>query len=186
MLIPAREVVSVPTSAYFHDLRVGEKYRNMSFVIRLICTMSHGESAVERDFSLKKNLEQDNQSEITVVSRRICKDHMVANKVKPSELVVDKKLLLAVKSARRKYAEHLEEEAKRKKPVEETAKQIAKKKKQEEMEQIDRDILLFSVGVKEADTAVQEAGKALEALYVGNKRQIKKSCSQSMPKFQGI
>ena len=27
-----------------------------------------------------------------------------------------------------------------------------------------RDILLFLVGIKEADTAVQEAGKALEAL----------------------
>lgn len=149
---------------YFHDLNIGEKYPNMSFVIRLICTLSHGQSSVERDFSLKTNLEQDNQSELTVVSRRICKDYMVANKVKPSDLEVDKKLLLAVKSARRKYVEYMEEEAKKKKPVEETVEQIAKKKKQEEIEQIDRDIHLFTVGLKEADTAVQEAGKALQAL----------------------
>ena len=100
---------------------------------------------------------------------------MVANKVKPSDLEVDKKLLLAVKSARRKYVDYMEEEAKKKKPVEETVEQIAKKKKQEEIEQIDRDIHLFTVGLKEADTAVQEAGKALQALCGKQKNRQRKA-----------
>ena len=174
---------------YFHDLNLvdedGESdYPNMTFVLRLILTMSHGQSSVERDFSLKNNLERENQSEKTIVSRRICKDYMAANKVTPSNLVVDKKLLLSVKAARRRYQEHLDEEAKKKKPVEETMEQIAKKRKQEEIEQIDRDILLFSVGVKEADTAVKEAGKALET-FCGKKRTDKEVLLSINAKISG-
>ena len=47
---------------YFSDLEVGDKYPHMSFVLRLILTISHGQSAVERNFSIKNNLEQENQS----------------------------------------------------------------------------------------------------------------------------
>ena len=151
-------------SFYFDKFQVGEKYPHLSFVLRLIMTMSHGQSSVERNFSLKNNLEEDNQSEITVVARRICKDHMVSNKVKPHEVVVDKNMLLAVKSARRKYVEHLEEEQRNKKTVEESVQEIEAKKKKEEIEQVDRDILVLSTGVKVAETEMKDASKALETI----------------------
>ena len=114
---------------YFSELHVGDKYPHMSFVLRLIFTISHGQSAVERNFSLKNNLEQDNQSDVTIGARRICKDYLVANNVKPSDIVIDKNMILAVKSARMKYALYLEQlDAERKKSVEETQEQIAAKK----------------------------------------------------------
>ena len=169
---------------FFSDLKVGEKYTNMSFVLRLILTMSHGQSSVERDFSLKNNLEQDNQSEMTTVSRRMCKDYMVANKIKPSEIKVDKCLLKSVQSARRRYDDYLKEEAQKKKPVNETVELIAAKKKKEEIDQVERDILLISAGVKEADTAVREAGKALEVLC-GKKKASKEGLLSINAKMSG-
>ena len=148
---------------YFSELHVGDKYPHMSFVLRLILTISHGQSAVERNSSLKNNLEQDNQSDVTIVARRICKDYLVANNVKPSDIVIDKNMILAVKSARMKYAQYLEQvDAERKKSVEETQEQIAAKKKKEELEEVEREIHLFTVGIKEAETAMEEGSKALE------------------------
>ena len=38
---------------YFSDFKVGDQYPHMSFVLRLIVTISHGQSAVERNFSIK-------------------------------------------------------------------------------------------------------------------------------------
>ena len=69
---------------FIHDIGIG-KYTHLSFVARLIFTVSHGQSAVERNFSLKNNLEQDNQDTNTIVARRICKDYMGAKKIKPTD-----------------------------------------------------------------------------------------------------
>lgn len=146
---------------YFSDLEVGDKYPHMSFVLRLILTISHGQSAVERNFSIKNNLEQENQSPETIVARRICKDYMNASKVKPSDIVVDRSLILAVKSARAKYGLHLEKLAAEQK-VQETPEQIAAKRKKEELQEIEGQIHLFEVGIKEAAAAVQEGSNAFE------------------------
>ena len=149
---------------FFNDIGIG-KYEHLSFILRLLLTMSHGQSAVERNFSLKNNLEQDNQSDDTIVARRICKDYMTANKIKPFEIVLDKALILAVKSARSKYVKHLEQVAEEKKRTEEESQlQISLKRKKEEIEQVERDIHTFAIGVKEAEKAVDEGGRALETL----------------------
>ena len=97
----------------FHDIGIG-KYTHLSFVARLIFTVSHGQSAVERNFSLKNNLEQDNQDTNTIVARRICKDYMCAKKIKPTDIVVDKQLTLAVKNANAMYKQHLDEKKREK------------------------------------------------------------------------
>ena len=146
---------------YFSDFEVGDKYPHMSFVLRLILTISHGQSAVERNFSIKNNLEQENQSPETIVARRICKDYMNASKVKPSDIVVARPLILAVKSARAKYGHHLEKLAAEQK-VQETPEQIAAKRKKEELQEIEGHIHLFEVGIKEAAAAVQEGSNAFE------------------------
>ena len=113
----------------------------------------------------------------------MCKDYMVANKIKPSEIKVDKCLLKSVQSARRRYDDYLKEEAQKKKPVNETVELIAAKKKKEEIDQVERDILLISAGVKEADTAVREA-KALEVLC-GKKKASKEGLLSINAKMSG-
>ena len=108
---------------YFKDLDIG-KYKELSFVIRLIFTLSHGQSAVERSFSLRGNLEQDNQEEDTIISIRIIKDYLTSNKIEPYNVVIDKPLMQAVKNSRLKYQQYLGE--KRKLKDETMAEQKAK------------------------------------------------------------
>ena len=149
---------------FFHDLDM-DRYKHLSFVVRLILTISHGQAACERNFSLKNNLEQVNQETDTIVSRRICKDYLCAKKMKPADIVIDKELMLAVKGANAKYKDFLAE----KKKVEEkqksvTEEEIAVKKKKETLEELSRDINMFQVGVKETERAVNEASCALQQL----------------------
>ena len=54
----------------------------------------------------------------------------------------------------------------------------------EEIDQVERDILLISAGVKEADTAVREAGKALEVLC-GKKKASKEGLLSINAKMSG-
>ena len=112
---------------YFSEQIGIQKYENLSFVLCLLLTLSHGQSDVERNFSLKNNLEQNNQSEETIVARRMIKDHLVSHNLKPIDVVIDQPLMLAVKNARMKYGKSLrklcqkrdrsdERERRRKKP----------------------------------------------------------------------
>ena len=78
---------------YFSEIGV-QKYQELSFVIRLLLTLSHGQSAVERDFSLRKNLEQHNMSPESIIAKRMIKDHLCNNKLAPYEVVIDKSLPL--------------------------------------------------------------------------------------------
>ena len=60
---------------YFVEVAVHKKYAELSFVICLLFTLSHGQTDMERDFSLRKNLEQHNTSPETIISKRRTKDH---------------------------------------------------------------------------------------------------------------
>ena len=149
---------------FFHKIDIGKKM-HLSFVIRLVFLVSHGQAACERNFSLKNNQEQLNQETTTIVSRRICKDYMCAKKVKPSEIVIDKKLILSVKTAYSMYKQHMAEKEKRKlEETEEDANEIQRKKKKEEMDQVCRDIHIFNVGLKQAEKSVNEGGEELTKL----------------------
>ena len=99
-------------TVYFKDLGIG-KYKELSFVIRLIFTLSYGQSAVDSCFSLRGNLEQHNQEEDTIIFRRIIKDYLTSNKIEPYNepynVVIDKLEILAVKNSRLKYQQYLDE-----------------------------------------------------------------------------
>ena len=69
---------------YFRIFMV-EKYDVLSFILRLIFCMSHGQASVERGFSLNNSVIQTNISPATIVSKRIIQDHMLANKLTPEE-----------------------------------------------------------------------------------------------------
>jgi len=81
---------------FFHDIGV-HKYKSLSFVLRLILTMSHGQASVERGFSI------NNMKPETMVARKIIKDHMVSNKLQPTTIEIDSGLMKAARGAAQKW-----------------------------------------------------------------------------------
>ena len=55
-----------------------EHYKRIEKLIKMILCLNHGQAAVERGFSVNKNLLQVNITEASVVAQRIIYDHMIS------------------------------------------------------------------------------------------------------------
>ena len=76
--------------------------------MKCILVLFHGQSQVERGFSVNKALMNDNMQEKTVINRRSVKDFLQTNKLKPYEVKITKDLKNAVLFAREHYRAWLE------------------------------------------------------------------------------
>ena len=70
---------------YFKKMKIS-KFKELALVYKIVFTLSHGQLSVERGFSLNKSVLADNISNQSIACRRIIKDHMLSNEVKPSKL----------------------------------------------------------------------------------------------------
>ena len=77
--------------------------------------MSHGQAAVERGFSHNKTVAENNIGEMSVVSKRLVKDFMVANKLKPASIPITAEMIGFAKGAHMKYDIYIAENAEKKK-----------------------------------------------------------------------
>ena len=96
---------------YFKKLNTG-KYTELSFVIKFILTLSHGQGSVERGFNLNNAVPKANMSPNTVTAKRIIKDHMLSNDLAPHTIIISPAMIKSFRSPRQKYYIHLEEEKK--------------------------------------------------------------------------
>ena len=78
-------------------------------------TLSHGQAAVERGFSINNSLSIINVSEKSLVCKKLVKDHLLSNQQEAHTFPITSHLIHSVATARQKYKESLEEETKRKK-----------------------------------------------------------------------
>ena len=85
------------------------KHTNLSFVVKILLTLIHGQTAVERGFNVNNNIIQTNMYGKTIISKRLVKDRMLANGLQPHTIEITKPLLKAYKSAYAAYKAHLEE-----------------------------------------------------------------------------
>ena len=79
--------------------------------------MSHGQSAVERSFSLGKSFIVENILEESIKNKKLIKDHMWANNITPSTINITKKIQTDYKCARTRYEIYLEQEKKKKSKI---------------------------------------------------------------------
>ena len=86
-----------------------KKYVNLAFVIKMILTLSHGQAAVERSFSINKSVVDVNMK--SIVARKTIKDHMLSNDIQPDMIEISNKMINFYRSARQKYEIHKEREA---------------------------------------------------------------------------
>ena len=68
---------------FFHCLGI-QKYKDLSYVVKIILTLNHDQASVERGFSINKSLVQVNMKEETIVAKKIIRDYMSVNSLKPT------------------------------------------------------------------------------------------------------
>ena len=155
-------------------------YETLSFVIKLILTLSHGQACVERQFSVNNRVLQDNMGKDTIIARKHIINHMNSENLKPYTIDIDKTLLLAVKGASLKYKTHLEEkrneivksDAENKKVV--LANDMAKLK--EQCDAIKKSIVIME---KDVGESMELAEKKQEWAYVMKSNALKRKCEET-------
>ena len=95
-----------------------KNYAELLSVIKIILVLSHGQSAVERSFSLGKSFVVENILEESIRNKKFMKDHMLANNITPSTIQITKKMQADCKCAWTKYEIYLEQEKKKKREIE--------------------------------------------------------------------
>ena len=81
----------------------------------MILTLSHGQAAVERGFSLSNSLSIVNISEKSLVYKKLVKDYLLSNQQEAHSGPITNQLICSVAAAHQKYKESSKEKRKRKK-----------------------------------------------------------------------
>lgn len=116
----------------FHELTANkEEYSTVNKLMRIVFVLSHGQAAVERGFSVNKEIEVENMSLKTLKAQRVICDH-VQSVGGLQNVVVCKELVVGARLARQRYERYLEEEREKKKSDKEM------KKRKSDLEEIDQ------------------------------------------------
>ena len=107
---------------YFEEINI-QKYEEIAEGLKIILTLRHGQASVQHGFSHNNTVVQTNMSAESVISKRLIKDHMLSNKLKPYTVEITDPVIRAFKSSHLKYQLHLEPE-KKKKDNSETDRQL--------------------------------------------------------------
>ena len=67
---------------YFQTIGL-DKYKELNYVMKVILTLSHGQASVEHSFNINKSVLKVNITEESIVSKKLVRDHIIANKQEP-------------------------------------------------------------------------------------------------------
>ena len=99
-----------------------KKYAAFWVWCKIVLTLSHGQSAVERGFSVNKELLVENLGQKSLISQCIVYDHMTSLSIKVHEFAISSDLLKSCRMAHQRYTNELEskkdESAKKTKKIE--------------------------------------------------------------------
>ena len=107
-----------------------KEYSNLWKVVKILLIISHGQSVLERGFSINKEISVQNMQKPSLIFQRIIYDYMHTENVKLTDVVIDKGLLVCCRGASSKYKQSLEE---KKKEMVDTEVSRKRKMKQEEI-----------------------------------------------------
>ena len=80
-----------------------KKYAAFWVLCKIVFTLSHGQSAVERGFSVNKELLVENLGQKSLISQRIVYDHMTSLSIKIHEFAISSDLLKSCRMAHQRY-----------------------------------------------------------------------------------
>ena len=122
-------------------------YKELSFVVRLVLTLSHGQAAVERGFSINNTSVKTNMTPVSIIARRIIKDHLIANQLKPHTVHITASLIESFRSARQAYMIELDNA-----------------KKEKEKTEDEQEAMHFTADIEKLNQKIKTAKKAIEMM----------------------
>ena len=69
-----------------------KKYENLWYVCKIVMILSHGQSSIERGFSLNKEILDNNLQEKLLISQRLIYDHFTSENIVRHEYVIPQAL----------------------------------------------------------------------------------------------
>ena len=96
----------------FYNGHIGKcpAYADIWEVCKMILTLSHGQSAVERGFSVNKEVLQDNMQEKSLVAQRVIYDSLYSAELKVHQIKICKEMQVHCKNASSRYRNYLREQ----------------------------------------------------------------------------
>ena len=79
---------------YFKSIMIG-CYEVISFTLKIIFTVSHGQVSVKRGISLNDSVNQTNIAPETIISKRLIKDYILANKIAVDKVDITRDMIKA-------------------------------------------------------------------------------------------
>jgi hypothetical protein len=159
--------------------------------------LSHGQAAVERGFSINKRVSRENQTQDSLISLRIVKDHLV-HVGGLSKLDVGDELLTCCSSATTRYMQFLEQQKEDQKHVARENKRKQCFEQTRELKRQCRDIEcevqaleknageMLLKAEKKKDFSLLSGGNALRAKAEKKKKMLEKTKSHLAEKEQAL
>ena len=101
-----RDRVDEFLNPYLND---NKEFTSFWQICKIIFTLSHSQCAVERGFSVNKELLVENLQEVLLIAQRIVYDQLTATKQNVHTFKISNDLIKSCKAARSKYMLHLDE-----------------------------------------------------------------------------
>lgn len=168
---------------FFHDLPTSIP-AELSSILKLVFTLSHGQASVERGFSVNNIVLKTNMKPESITARKIIIDHMRSKELQPHTLPINRKLLRSVNLSRQRYSEYLRNQKKDAKENEanqqlalvasDLKNELARKKSLVDMcEVLDREFVeLVNKAEKKNDMSLLVKGNALKRKSEEKEREI--------------
>ena len=90
---------------YFKKCNIN-RYKELAVVVKILLTLSHGQTSLERRFSGKNIKLAQNMKVESIFVRRLIKDHLVSNNLQPQTNDISKEMMLSVKMSHQRYKDH--------------------------------------------------------------------------------
>ena len=84
------------------------RFSKIAEVVKFVLTLSHGQAAVERGFSISEKTLFENFGNDNLMTKHIVIDHMLTHDLKAYDLPITRELLSSVRSAHSKYVAEFE------------------------------------------------------------------------------
>ena len=167
---------------YFNQVSANN-YADLSFVIKVVLTLSYSQASTERQFSVNNTVLDNNMKEESIVTRKHIIDHFGSKKLKklmPYSIEINKDLYSSVKGASARYREHLEQKksetvtSQKVKENENISNEMLKLKKQCDVIKQTKDIM-----EKDTGESMRLAESEQDQLYMIKSNALKRKCDEN-------
>ena len=83
-----------------------EKYKELSFLVKIVLTLSHLQASVEPSFSLNKSVLNHNISEESILAKNAIRDHMLSDGLETQSVVILNELVWCIISDARQKCQN--------------------------------------------------------------------------------